>query len=118
EAVMSPVESRDIAAGSLPIGIEESNLIPELWSLPQLREWRAFGLPGDTSHESAADGKYLPPDVQQRLLKAPKLSPLSRLFRARWVNLDFMVTGDVLATVRVYLLPDDVQRATVDRAVP
>jgi hypothetical protein len=115
---MSPVESRYIAAGSLPIGIEESNLIPELWFLPQLREWRAFRLPGDPSQESTADGKYLPPDVQQRLLKAPKLSQLSRLFRARWANLGFMVTGDALATVRVYLLPDDVQRATVDRAVP
>ena len=117
---MAPLEARYIAAGSLLISKDESNLSPEIWALPQLRGWRAFTLPDDSPREYPSttdddDGTSLPADVQQLLLKPPRLGPHSRLFRARWVKLEFMVTGDDQSTLRVYLLPDDVQRATVDR---
>ena len=112
---MAPLQAKYIAAGSLLIGRDESNLSPEFWTLTQLRGWRMLTFPDDSPRESPADDTSLPADVQRLLLKSPKLVSHSRLFRARWIKLEYMVTGEDQSTLRVYLLPDDVQRATVDR---
>ncbi|KAL6873119.1 P-loop containing nucleoside triphosphate hydrolase protein [Trichoderma novae-zelandiae] len=111
-----------IPVGCIGISQDESTISKEDWSSIDHRTWRGFSRSNDTlnggENVPASDTPYLDPNVQESLLSSSKLLPLSRLFHARWCKLEFCVStlGDQLGVVRVYLLPDDVLRRSVDRS--
>lgn len=111
---MVPVHAKHVAAGAFVIDKDDVGLSTDVWSLPDLQEWGAFAHGNDLS---GSNDRWLPSDVQTQLLRSPALANAARLFRARWIKLKFRVTGDTYGIVRVYLLPDDVHRGTVDRSV-
>ncbi|KAF7562190.1 hypothetical protein G7046_g1958 [Stylonectria norvegica] len=107
-----------IPAGSLKVITEESNLSSESWSLAELRIWNAFHQPNVVLAQSDLEKSRLRPDVQASLLKAPILAPFAGLFEASWITLTFSThaEGSPYGTLRVYLLPDDVQRGLLNRS--
>ena len=111
-----------IPAGCIGIHKNEAGLEDEIWASPSLRSWSRFRehLHLDGANEAHCDNTYLSLDVQQSLFKTPRLRHLSSLFRARWVDLELRINAvdSTAATIRVYLLPDDVSRRVVDRAHP
>ncbi|PNY25671.1 DNA repair protein rad8 [Tolypocladium capitatum] len=110
-----------IPAGCVGISKDEAGLSDATWASAGLQPWSRFGeqLPGGAI-ETDGDIPCLPSEVQQHLFKSPRLRHLSSLFRARWVDLELRITAvdSTAATIRVYLLPDDVSRREVDRAHP
>ncbi|KAH7171066.1 P-loop containing nucleoside triphosphate hydrolase protein [Dactylonectria macrodidyma] len=106
-----------IPAGSISIREDESNLPPECWQLEELQSWRLLSSAGDSQPDQDIESPQLRPDLRDLLLKTALIRPYTRLFRASWIKLAFRVHhGDPeRGTVRVYLLPDDVDRSIVDR---
>ncbi|KAL7786177.1 P-loop containing nucleoside triphosphate hydrolase protein [Trichoderma ceciliae] len=119
---MLPPQVPYIPVGCIGISQHESNIGEQDWSSVESRTWRSFVPHSSTlsSNDQAAksDEPYLNPIIQASLLKASKLLPLAQLFHARWCQLEFCVSalGEHLGVIRVYLLPDDVQRRSVDRS--
>lgn len=109
-----------IPAGCLFVSEEESSLAPELWSLDELGDWRAFdSLPDSPFHlDLDPQRQFLPRPVQSSLRKARKLAQCMKLLEASWIRLEFRVPhrNSERGTFRVYLLPDDVLRSTVKRS--
>ncbi|KAF4984823.1 hypothetical protein FZEAL_51 [Fusarium zealandicum] len=104
-----------IPAGCIAITRDECQIDPELWSLEQFREWRAFESPQSLCLNTHS--QPLPQNLQSLLLQARKLDPYVLLLKRSWVGLEIKVHEDLdRATIRVYLLPDDVLRSTVDRS--
>lgn len=107
-----------IPAGCIGIRKDEAGLSDEAWASASLQSWSRFR--EHLQPDGANEAHCLPPEVQQHLLKTPRLRHLSSLFRARWVDIELRITAvdSTAATIRVYLLPDDVSRRVVDRAHP
>ncbi|KAL6694888.1 P-loop containing nucleoside triphosphate hydrolase protein [Trichoderma pleuroticola] len=111
-----------IPVGCVGISQQDSHISQEDWLSKENRTWRSFMRHHDTlnngGHAIPSDTPYINPNLQESLLKSSKLSPLGRLFHARWCKLEFSVSnlGEHLGIVRVYLLPDDVLRRSVDRS--
>jgi hypothetical protein len=112
---MAPVQDKHIAAGCLFIARDDPGLIPTDWDLETLKSWSLLTRKGDSNGVETPVRQYLNPDIQARLLKSPSLSNCARLFRARWMQLDFKLAG-AFGVFRVYLLPDDIDRRIVDRS--
>ncbi|KAL6886534.1 P-loop containing nucleoside triphosphate hydrolase protein [Trichoderma longibrachiatum] len=111
-----------IPVGCLGISQHETNVSIDDWSSIELRTWRGFSLSTDAlgggENAPASDTLFLHPNIQKSLLRSSKLLPLTKLFHARWCKLEFCVStlSHQLGVVRVYLLPDDVLRGSVDRS--
>jgi hypothetical protein len=111
-----------IPVGCIGISQDESNISKQDWSSIENRTWRSFvrysGTLSDNDHAARPDELCLNPITQASLFKASKLSPFIQLFQARWCRLDFCASAldEHLGIIRVYLLPDDVQRGSVDRS--
>ncbi|KAH6608655.1 hypothetical protein Trco_002001 [Trichoderma cornu-damae] len=111
-----------IPAGCIGISQEESRVSNEDWSSIENQTWRSFAWHSEALNSSDREAKsgepWLSPSVQEPLLKSAKLFPFSQLFHARWCKLEFCVSalGEQLGILRVYLLPDDVQRRSLDRS--
>lgn len=117
-----------IPAGSICLAREETGLSEKLWDSIPLISWNRFrqetGL-GD-NHQGSWPDEYLDAEVQGQILKSSHLRCISPLFRARWVDLELRLKpltssgGSAVrpkeATVRVYLLPDDLLRRTINRS--
>ncbi|KAH7163178.1 P-loop containing nucleoside triphosphate hydrolase protein [Dactylonectria estremocensis] len=106
-----------IPAGSISIRKDESSLPPEFWQLEELQSWRLLSSPGDPQSDQDIESQSLRPDLRDLLLNSPLICPYARLFRALWMKLAFRVHHEDpdRGTIRVYLLPDDVDRSIVDR---
>jgi hypothetical protein len=106
-----------IPAGTLRLDETESNLPHAIWSSAELQKWSSFTPPEGPHGDSEHAGQVLPPDVQTLLLRSVVLSPTAELFRQRWINLDFSANTSLpgSGTIRVYLLPDDVDRRIILR---
>ncbi|POR36516.1 DNA repair protein rad8 [Tolypocladium paradoxum] len=111
-----------IPAGCFGISKDEAGLSDGTWASASLQSWSRFRLHLQPDGAAKADGDTpsVPSEVQQHLFKTPRLRRLASLFHARWVDLELRVTAvdPTAATIRVYLLPDDVSRRVVDRAHP
>ncbi|KAK5990790.1 putative ATP-dependent helicase C23E6.02-like protein [Cladobotryum mycophilum] len=111
-----------IPVGCIGITRNESHLNPDIWDSIDRRDWKGFALQDDRSlnqNDRVTDHEpYLGANVQISLLKVSKLSPYARLFRAHWARLEFGISSvdDQLGIIRVSMLPDDVQRGTVNRS--
>ncbi|KAK0392566.1 hypothetical protein NLU13_2061 [Sarocladium strictum] len=114
---MAPLEEKYLAVGCISITREESGIAPADWGLENLREWAWLSRKGEFSVLDDAV-RLVDPDVQNILLKTPSLANCARLLRASWARLEFKVgkNDDARGTIRVHLLPDDVDRRIVDRA--
>ncbi|EGR51214.1 uncharacterized protein TRIREDRAFT_75450 [Trichoderma reesei QM6a] len=111
-----------IPVGCIGISQTETKVGIDDWLSIELRTWREFFLSHDAlnggDNASASVTPVLRPDIQASLLGSSKLLPISKLLHARWCKLEFCVSAlsDQLGVVRVYLLPDDVLRRSVDRS--
>ncbi|EJT81237.1 hypothetical protein GGTG_01221 [Gaeumannomyces tritici R3-111a-1] len=125
---LGPAVSRYIAAGTVLLSREDSRLPGDRWvTLQQSSRWHGFArhdrpLPESPSRTLAphielkspeTDAPLLPEETQTTLLKA--LGPASKLFKHHWVELEIYFCQDA-AVVRVYLLPEDVDRRLVNRS--
>ena len=109
-----------ISVGCLLVRKAESNVPHELWSLPDLHRWHRI------SPNSKADGDLewlegdplLPTKTQWLLLASKPFSRFSGLIQKLWIRCTFSVSLDdeEQGILRVYLLPDDVARASIDRS--
>ncbi|KAH6898695.1 P-loop containing nucleoside triphosphate hydrolase protein [Thelonectria olida] len=107
-----------IPAGSISIRQDESGIPSENWDAQELREWRTLSLSQD--QDSGLDVEPRCREALHRLLSARRLRPYSRLLCEFWIKLEFKINseGGHQGTIRVYLLPDDVNRSIVDRSDP
>lgn len=127
---LEPVASKYIAAGTVLLSKKDSRLSDDRWlTLRQSRRWHGFArrdqplpasAPGPvephidlTSPET--DVPLLSGETQNTLLNA--LDAESKLFGHHWIELEVYFCHDA-AVVRVYLLPQDVDRCLVDRSNP
>jgi hypothetical protein len=115
---MAPRNARYIPAGALTIAKQDLYLRSDLWEHPDLQEWRSLVSCSEELVEVGATCLPLPTDIQEVILKAPSMSPCAKLLKARWVKLEFRISAKSVGILRVYLLPDDVDRRAVDRSNP
>ena len=109
-----------IPAGCIFISKDESNLSPDDWERPELREWAwllAHDNPVDALDKDVDSSKAVRTDLWAKLLRAVHLAPCARLLRASWISIEFKVIASDTSrgVARVYLLPDDIDRRRVDR---
>ncbi|KAK7420475.1 hypothetical protein QQZ08_010391 [Neonectria magnoliae] len=109
-----------IPAGSITITKKECNFTPDFWHLEKLRRWVVLSLPSDPPSDLDIKQQLLHPGLQDQLLDTPLTRPYARLFHAAWIRLEFKINhaDEEMGTLRVYLLPDDVDRSIVDRSDP
>ncbi|QGI75981.1 hypothetical protein CEK26_000889 [Fusarium fujikuroi] len=116
---MPPKRTDFIPAGCIPIKRTEIKLDSD-WFSDELREWRAFGsLSKETGEtDSEDDEPFLPDNLEIALTRIGTLRTCIKLFRASWAKLQFSIQNKDSDNgfLRVYLLPDDVLRGTVDRS--
>lgn len=83
-------------------------------------QWMLFSDPQDLTNDAdtSAELSTLPLAAQEALLKS--IRPYDALFRRRWVHFEFGVSrdGQESSILRVYVLPDDVDRRIIDRSDP
>ncbi|KLU89267.1 hypothetical protein MAPG_08241 [Magnaporthiopsis poae ATCC 64411] len=127
---LEPVAPKHIAAGTVVLSKENSRLSDDQWlTLQQSRQWHGFAR-HDQPLTASASGPLepridptspetnVPPlseETQSTLLNALDLE--SKLFGQRWIELEIYFCHDA-AVLRVYLLPQDVDRCQVDRSNP
>lgn len=110
-----------IPVGCIGISQGESQISRCDWLRLDHRAWqrlrRHSGTISNSDSESQPGELYLDPGIQTSLFTAPKLLSLAQLFHAQWCQLEFCVStlDQELGIIRVYLLPDDVQRRSIDR---
>ena len=116
---MGPLHIDYIAAGTLIIPQNTSNLDEDQWASPELRTWRWLSHHDDRRLTSNTETDiHLTHEIQALLLKSSPLIKAAKLFRARWLRLEFCVNREALGCLRVHLLPDDVHRGSIDRTNP
>ncbi|CAM1506807.1 Fc.00g064480.m01.CDS01 [Cosmosporella sp. VM-42] len=106
-----------IPMGVLKIPRDESNIMPELWSLEELQTWKIFApwnIPVETLDYR---DPWLRDEFQIPLLNGPLVKEYYRLHISRWVSFEFSThtAGSEFGTLRVYILPDDVLRRYIHR---
>ncbi|KAJ4004280.1 hypothetical protein NW752_011894 [Fusarium irregulare] len=90
----------------------------ETWNLEDLSGWRSFRSFSNDSDVDDYTDTFLPNDLEAKLFKIKWLSPYFLLCRSSWMRLEFNVKdkNSDRGTLRVYFLPDDALRRTVDRS--
>ncbi|GKT98380.1 unnamed protein product [Fusarium langsethiae] len=105
-----------IPIGSLTVGKEEACPGSQVWTSGGLPDWSSFrSLSSDFINDH---GTYLPEDLEAKLTKIQRLKPHFDLCRKFWIRLEFNVKNkdSDQGTLRLYFLPDDALRRTVDRS--
>lgn len=92
----------------------DSGITPIAWNT--CSNWAAFPHPKDVS--SHRGGVYVGKELQTTFLEGPILKPYLGLHLAGWVRLEFKPNDSYHGQVRVYVLPDDVARASINRDQP
>ncbi|KAF3062482.1 putative ATP-dependent helicase C23E6.02 [Daldinia childiae] len=108
-----PGLNKYIPAGCLKLSVVDTNLIsPESWKISNSQSWKFFSRRLDDIPESAC----LPSQAQEALLKLPILQPFIGSWQSRWIQMSFSLTSCVNSSsrIRVYILPQDVDRSTID----
>ncbi|QPC75470.1 hypothetical protein HYE68_006222 [Fusarium pseudograminearum] len=106
-----------IPIGSLTINKEELSPESRVWASDNLEGWKRFrslSSDSDIKHHDA----YLPNDLEVKLTKIKRLKQHFDLCRKSWVRLEFNVNNQYSdrGTLRLYFLPDDALRRTVNRS--
>ncbi|OIW35656.1 hypothetical protein CONLIGDRAFT_567960 [Coniochaeta ligniaria NRRL 30616] len=113
---------RCIPAGCLLLKLSDSNIPSPLWSLPDFETWSRFVVlkrPGEPFAPDPCLAKTAPlaPDFQEYLLCSLN-KPYVKLLQERWIEMEFGVSrvNAGQGVLRVYLLPDDMDRRDIDRS--
>ncbi|KAH8676607.1 hypothetical protein BGZ60DRAFT_260406 [Tricladium varicosporioides] len=85
--------------------------IADIWS--SHTSWHAFAHPQDVY--SLKHVVVLPNVFQEALFDSPALSPYRGLHIAGWIRGEFQALNDRIGQARIYILPDDVGRTTINR---
>lgn len=104
-----------IAAGTLSVDKDDSRLSAAVWQELEERIWYTFTHQDDPTNENELP---LSPELQSLIFSTTGLKQIGSLFRKRWLKLELMVPSAAHFLIRVYLLPDDVLRGSIDRTVP
>ncbi|KAM7194919.1 P-loop containing nucleoside triphosphate hydrolase protein [Rhypophila sp. PSN 637] len=116
-APLAPVD--DVLDRYIPVGCLQVQLSPNeirtqqaVWSLSRLDEWQHFG------KQDVHNSPLLPQHVQKALLLSHTLSPFARLVDRKWVHLSLKMdpSDRTRFTIRVFILPDDVDNKSVPRS--
>lgn len=117
---MLPRLSHYIPVGCIGVARSAVEVEDSIW-LSEDHTWKHLLYPpiiaATTLPDFARPGPHLHTDLQAALLKSPGLKRCAQLLVAQWLHLEFRVcpNTDSLGVLRVYVLPDDVLRGTVDR---
>ncbi|KAG0651187.1 putative ATP-dependent helicase [Hyphodiscus hymeniophilus] len=99
-----------IPVGCLRIQRSDCAVTAEVWKT--CSSWRAFAHPRDVYTRG---GSFLANDIQELLLSSRVLQPYRTMHVAGWVRMEFKVKDQHLGQIRIYVLPDDVGRGSIDR---
>lgn len=80
------------------------------------KQWNAFNHPKD--RPNSLTGNYLSPFFQGNLFQEPDLVAFRALHDAAWIRMEFKSCHKKWGIIRIYVLPDDVGRAEIDRSQP
>lgn len=106
-----PCISKYIPAGCLSVSVSMSTReIIKASGSSTLPDWKFF-----VSHGDFPEPACLPAEVQNALLESPALKPCVRLWNNRWIQMAFnhFPSSAKNARLRVYILPQDVDRSIV-----
>ncbi|TEY81149.1 hypothetical protein BOTCAL_0034g00130 [Botryotinia calthae] len=103
-----------IPAGSIRIHKHECSLLKE--EAFMCRSWHAFHLPTDINNFQQSI-LYLPNTVQGQLLRSAALVKYTGIHDAGWIRMEFKAKDKNSGQVRVYILPDDIGNAVLDRSM-
>jgi SNF2 family DNA or RNA helicase len=99
-----------IPAGCIRLERSTCNIWSDVWD--SCNTWRAFAHPRDFYNRGCV---YLSYALQELLMNSPALQSSRPLHYAGWIRMEFRRRNSQWGQVRVYVLPDDVARGTVDR---
>lgn len=118
---MAPYRLAYIPVGCIGINKNDLSLEDDIWHALEHQKWKAFlhadyHVDGGVPYTTGGNG-FLGTKMQQALSNSKQASNCARLFRAHWAFLEFKVssTNSDIGIVRVYLLPDDVERRSINR---
>lgn len=112
-AIDIPGLNKYIPAGCLKLSMDDTNLIPpKSWETLKPQSWKFFSRRLDDIPEPAC----LPSQAQEALLRLPLLQPFVASWQSRWIQISFSFTSHINSSgrIRVYILPQDVDRSTID----
>ncbi|TQV98460.1 SNF2 family helicase [Cordyceps javanica] len=117
---MSPRSPHYIPVGCIGVPRSEVDIEESLWQIENA-SWKSFVRPegegtGQIPDDASRSG-VLAPRLQIALLNAAAVKPCAQLFYANWARLEYNILPGLasIATLRVYLLADDVLRGSVSR---
>ena len=100
-----------IPVGCLRIQRSECAISSEVWK--SCTSWHSFAHPRDVYNIQS--GLFLANNIQEVLLSSPVLQPYRAIHYAEWLRMEFKARDQHLGQIRVYILPDDVGRGSIDR---
>ncbi|KAF7957297.1 hypothetical protein EAE96_002884 [Botrytis aclada] len=103
-----------IPAGSIRLHKYECSMLTE--EAFTCRSWHAFHLPSDIINFQQSI-LYLPNTVQGQLLRSAALAEYTGIHNAGWIRMEFKANDKNTGQVRVYILPDDIGNAVLDRSM-
>ncbi|TVY62252.1 putative ATP-dependent helicase [Lachnellula suecica] len=104
--------SKLIPVGCLRIYKSDCAIPADAWE--SCDTWSRFAAPSDPAQPG---GRYLAAGLQTALFRSPRLSPFLGLHNAGWIRMEFKSQEDY-GQARMFLLPGDVGRASIDRKNP
>ena len=105
--------SRYIPVGCLRIPRNDCAISNEVWK--SCDSWAAFYNPRDLYNRQGV--KFLLNKIEDTLLKSSTVHQYRGLLNAGWVRMEFKAKDQTSGQIRVYILPDDIGRTSVDREV-
>ena len=100
-----------IPVGCLRVPKRDCVITTEEWK--SCDSWCAFAHPRDVYNTNG--GAYLLNDLQEKLFSSTTLQPYRGLHNSGWIRMEFKYKDSRYGQARVYILPDDVGRAAIDR---
>ncbi|KAF7926074.1 uncharacterized protein EAE97_010374 [Botrytis byssoidea] len=106
--------SNYIPVGSIRIHKHECSLLTK--EVFKCRDWYTFHLPSDIINFQQSI-LYLPNTVQAQLLRSAALAEYTGIHNAGWIRMEFKAKDKNTGQIRVYILPDDIGNAVLDRSM-
>ncbi|KAF7875277.1 hypothetical protein EAF04_002449 [Stromatinia cepivora] len=105
--------SKYIPVGSIRIHKQDCLFLED--EISSCQSWHAFHLPADINNFQH-NILYLPNTLQGKLLRSAPLNVFNGIHNAGWIRMEFKARDHCSGQVRVYILPDDIGNAVLDRS--
>ena len=105
--------SKYIPVGCLRLQRYQCGIPCDIWTLSD--SWAAFAHPRDVFNTEG--GRYLPNKLQEQLFNSFVIKPYWGLHDSGWIRMEFKANDLYTGQARVYILPDDVGRRTINKQV-